>query len=102
NGGLPNITIDDGTATIGSSGFLPSIEKQNAYVLGENITKVYGRHLLKFGTELRFVEFTIFQPAASRGTMDFASGLTDNAAAPTTGGEAFATFMLGVPDGATI
>ena len=102
NGGLPNITIDDGTATIGSSGFLPSIEKQNAYVLGENITKVYGRHLLKFGTELRFIEFTIFQPAASRGTMDFASDLTDNAAAPTTGGEAFATFMLGVPDGATI
>lgn len=102
NGGLPNITIDDGTATIGSSGFLPSIEKQNAYVLGENITTVYGRHLLKFGTELRFIEFTIFQPAASRGTMDFASDLTDNAAAPTTGGEAFATFLLGAPDGATI
>jgi hypothetical protein len=102
NGGLPNITIDDGTATIGSSGFLPSIEKQNAYVIDENLTKVHGRHSMKFGTELRFIEFTIFQPAASRGTMDFASDLTDNAAAPTTGGEAYATFLLGITDGATI
>ena len=102
NGGLPNITIDDGTATIGSSGFLPSIEKQNAYVIDENLTKVHGRNSIKFGTELRFIEFTIFQPAASRGTMDFASDLTDNAAAPTTGGEAFATFLLGITDGATI
>jgi len=102
NGGLPNITIDDGTATIGSSGFLPSIEKQNAYVVDEDLTKVHGRHSMKFGTELRYVQFTIFQPAASRGTMDFASDFTDNAAAPTTGGEAFATFLLGLTDAATI
>jgi len=102
NGGLPTITIDDGTAEIGSSGFLPSIEKQNAYVIDDNLSKIHGRHSLKFGTELRFIEFTIFQPEASRGTMDFASNFTDNAAAPTTGGEAYATFLLGLTDGATI
>jgi len=102
NGGLPSISINDGTAAIGSSGFLPSIEKQNAYVIAENLTKVHGRHSMKFGTELRFVEFTIFQPAASRGTMNFASDFTDNPAAPTTGGEAFATFLLGIPDGGTL
>lgn len=102
NGGLPSITIDDGTASIGSSGFLPSIEKQNAYVISEDLTKVHGRHSMKFGTELRFIEFTIFQPAASRGTLNFASDFTDNPAAPTTGGEAFATFLLGIPDGGTI
>jgi hypothetical protein len=102
NGGLPNMTIDDGTATIGSSGFLPSIEKQNAFVIAENLTKVHGRHSMMFGTELRFIEFTIFQPAASRGTLDFASDFTDNPGAPTTGGEAFATFLLGIPDAGTI
>jgi hypothetical protein len=102
NGGLPTITIDDGTAEIGSSGFLPSIEKQNAYVIDENLTKVHGRHSLKFGTELRFIEFTIFQPAQSRGSMDFASSFTDNAAAPATGGEAYATFLLGLTDSGTI
>lgn len=102
NGGLPTMTIDDGTAEIGSYGFLPSIEKQNAYVIAENLTKVHGRHSLKFGTELRLIEFTIFQPWASRGSLDFASGFTDNAAAPTTGGEAYATFLLGLTDGASI
>ncbi|MGC1105361.1 MAG: TonB-dependent receptor [Candidatus Acidiferrales bacterium] len=102
NGGLPSISIDDGTASIGSSGFLPSIEKQNSYEIADNLTKIHGRHSMKFGTEIRLVEFTIFQPAASRGTLDFASDLTDNPAAPTTGGEAFATFLLGLTDGATI
>jgi len=102
NGGLPSISISDGTAAIGSAGFLPSIEKQNAYVIAENLTKIYGRHSMKFGTELRFVEFTLFQPWSSRGGLGFASDLTDNAAAPTTGGEAFATFLLGLPDTGTI
>jgi hypothetical protein len=102
NGGLPSISIADGTSSIGSSGFLPSIEKQNAYVVAENLTKVIGRHSLKFGTELRFIQFTIFQPAASRGTMNFASDFTDNPGAPTTGGEAFATFLLGIPDGGSL
>jgi Carboxypeptidase regulatory-like domain/TonB dependent receptor len=102
NGGLPSIAINDGTTGIGSSGYLPSIEKQNAFVIAENLTKVHGRHSLKFGTELRFIEFTIFQPAASRGSLDFSSDFTDNPGAPTTGGEAFATFLLGIPDGGTI
>jgi len=102
NGGLPTMTIDDGTAEIGSFGYLPSIEKQNAYVIDENLSKIHGRHSLKFGTELRLIEFTIFQPAQSRGYMDFASAFTDNAAAPTTGGEAYATFLLGLTDSATI
>jgi hypothetical protein len=102
NGGLPTMTIDDGTATIGSSGYLPSIEKQNAYVIAENLTKVFGRHSMKFGTELRFIEFTILQPAQSRGYLDFAPSFTDNAAAPTTGGEAYATFLLGLTDNGSI
>lgn len=102
NGGLPSISIDDGTAAIGSSGFLPSIEVQNAYEIADNFTKIRGRNSLKFGGEVRLVEFTISQPAASRGTLNFASDFTDNAAAPTTGGEAFATFLLGIPDSGTI
>jgi Carboxypeptidase regulatory-like domain/TonB dependent receptor len=102
NGGLPSISIEDGTASIGSSGFLPSIEKQNAYVVAENLTKVVGRHSLKFGAELRFIQFTIFQPAASRGTMNFASDFTDNPASPTSGGEAFATFLEGIPDSGSL
>ncbi len=104
NGGLPNIGFSDGTIAIGSSTFLPSVEKQNSYVFTENLTWIHARHSFKFGTELRFEQFTIFQPAESRGDMFFGSDFTDNPAAPTTGsgaftGGAFATFLLGIPDG---
>jgi hypothetical protein len=102
-GGLPQLTFGDGSApTLGSPTFLPSREIQNTYVLNENITVVRGRHTLKFGTELRREEFTIFQPAAPRGTLDFGTTLTDNPAAPGTGGSGFASFLAGLTDGGSI
>jgi carboxypeptidase family protein/TonB-dependent receptor-like protein len=98
NGGLPEIDFGDGTVTIGSSTFLPSVEVQNSYVFTDNLTWVHGRHSLKVGTEIRREQFTIFQPAASRGNLGFGSDFTDNPAAPSTGGSAFASFLLGIPD----
>jgi hypothetical protein len=103
NGGLPNITFGDGTVGIGSSGFLPSVEKQNSFVFTENLTWIHGRHSWKYGTEVRLEQFTILQPASSRGDMGFGSDFTDNPAAPTFGSGAFttgafATFLLGIPD----
>jgi Carboxypeptidase regulatory-like domain/TonB dependent receptor/TonB-dependent Receptor Plug Domain len=103
NGGLPALTFSDGSAPeLGSSGFLPSIEKQNSYVLTDNFTWLKGRHSLKFGAEIRFEQFTIFQPSASRGTADFNAGFTDNPASPGTGGYGFASFLLGLSDGGSI
>jgi hypothetical protein len=103
NGGLPNIGFSDGIVGIGSSGFLPSVEKQNSFVFTENLTWIHGRHSWKYGTEVRLEQFTILQPASSRGDMGFGGDFTDNPAAPTTGssaftGGAFATFLLGIPD----
>jgi hypothetical protein len=102
NGGLPSLSFSDGTSGIGSSGYLPSVEKQNSYVFTDNLVRVHGRHVWKFGTELRFEQFTIFQPAASRGDMNFGNEFTDNPASPTSGGSSFATFLLGIPDGGDI
>lgn len=102
NGGLPSITFADGTATVGSSTFLPSVEKQNSYVFTDNLTWIKGRHSLKLGGEVRLEQFTIFQPAASRGELAFGSEFTDNPASPGTGGSAFATFLLGIPDSGDI
>jgi Carboxypeptidase regulatory-like domain/TonB dependent receptor-like, beta-barrel len=101
-GGLPSISFGDGTATIGSSGYLPSKEKQYSYVLTDNLSWTRGRHAAKFGAELRFEEFTIYQPAAPRGSMSFGNDFTDNPASPGSGGESVATFLLGIPDGGEI
>ena len=102
NGGLPSITYSDGSLGIGSPTFLPSVEKQNTFVFTDNMTLVRGTHSLKIGTELRFEQFTIFQPAASRGTLNFGSDFTDNPAVPGTGGSPFASFLLGLTDGGEI
>ncbi len=101
-GGLPSIGFTDGTASVGSSGYLPSIEKQHSYVFTDNLSWTRGRHSAKFGAELRFEQFTIYQPAAPRGSMSFGSDFTDNPASPGSGGESIATFLLGIPDGGEI
>jgi hypothetical protein len=100
-GGLPQLTFSD-APTLGSPTFLPSRELQNTYVLDENLTWVRGRHTWKFGTEIRREEFTIFQPAAPRGTLDFGSAFTDDPNNPGSGGSGFASFMAGLTDGGSI
>jgi len=105
NGGLPSISFGDGSSIpIGSSGFLPSVEKQNSFVFTDNFNKVVGTHALKFGGEVRLEQFTIFQPSQSRGSMSFGTEFTSNPAATAADGvgNAFATFLLGIPDGGSI
>ncbi len=103
-GGLPSLGFGDGTAAIGASEFLPADEKQHSYVFTNNLNWIRGRHAAKFGGELRFEQFTILEPAAPRGYMDFGGNflINDNLADPGTGGEAFASFMQGISDGGSI
>jgi hypothetical protein len=100
-GGLPQLTFSD-VATLGSPTFLPSKELQNSYTLSENLTWVNGRHIWKYGTEIRREEFTIFQPASPRGALGFDGTLTDNPASPGSGGTGFASFMAGLTNGGNI
>jgi carboxypeptidase family protein/TonB-dependent receptor-like protein len=105
NGGLPSISFSDGSSVgIGSSGYLPSIEKQNSFVFTDNFNKVIGTHALKIGAEIRLEQFTIFQPSQSRGAENFGTEFTSNpgAIASDGAGYGFATFLLGIPDGGSI
>jgi len=101
NGGLPQLTFND-VSQIGSPTFLPSHEIQNSYSVSDNLTWVHGRHSFKFGTEIRAEEFTIFQPAAPRGTLDYGPIFTDNPSALGTGGSGYASFLIGLSDGGSI
>jgi hypothetical protein len=105
-GGLPSICFANYNC-IGSSDFLPSVEKQNSYVLTDNLIWIRGRHSLKFGGEYRREQFTIFQVSAPRGDLTFGPDFTDNAGlvnpdGSTTGGNDIASFLLGIPDGGDI
>ncbi|MGA9355917.1 MAG: TonB-dependent receptor [Terriglobales bacterium] len=104
DGGLPAIYFGDGTASIGASQYQPANEHQHSFVFTDNLAWTHGRHAAKFGTELRFEQFTILEPAAARGEMDFGGDflINDNYGAPGTGGEAFASFIQGISDGGSI
>ena len=101
NGGLPQMFFND-VATLGSPTYLPSNEIQNTYSVSDTFTLIAGDHSIKFGGEYRPEEFTIFQPAAPRGTLNFGPQFTDNPAAQGTGGSGFATLLTGQPDGGGI
>ena len=92
NGGLPQMTFND-VATLGSPTYLPSNEIQNTYSVSDTFTLIAGNQSWKFGAEYRPEEFTIYQPAASRGALNFGTQYTDNPAAQGTGGSGFATLL---------
>ncbi|NDQ56469.1 MAG: TonB-dependent receptor [Acidipila sp.] len=100
-GGLPQLTFND-APTLGSPTFLPSLEIQNTYSLSDDLTWIKSNHTVKFGTEIRHEEFTIFQPAAPRGMLSFSSQFTDNPASPGSGGSGLASLLAGLTDGGSI
>lgn len=103
NGGLPQLTFSDGdVATLGSPTFLPSLEIQNTFSYSDNLTLIRGKHSFKFGTEVRFEEFTIFQPASPRGTLNFGGGFVSNPDGANGVAAGFAQFLVGIPDGGNI
>ncbi|WP_263381819.1 TonB-dependent receptor [Granulicella arctica] len=101
NGGLPQMFFND-VATLGSPTYLPSNEIQNTYSVSDTFTLIVHDHSIKFGGEVRPEEFTIFQPAAPRGTLTFGTQFTDNPGSQGTGGSGLATLLTGQPAGGAI
>jgi outer membrane receptor protein involved in Fe transport len=70
--------------------------RNNSYSLSANLTKVAGRHQIKFGSELRRVDFNFFQVNGPGGTYAFSNLFTSqNALAAGATGNSFASFLLG-------
>jgi hypothetical protein len=96
----PNIVPDNnfnGTPTI--------FETDNSYSLSGSVTKIMGRHTIKFGLEARRIEWYYYQSNSSGSTFTFDSGFTSEfplAASSVTGspantGYGTASFLLGFP-----
>ncbi len=72
NGGLPFFNTSD-LSHFGAPRDLPSIERQNVYQFLDNVTKVWGKHSLKFGVQLEAIRASISQPYCPRGIDHFAT-----------------------------
>ncbi len=91
NGGLPTINIS-GLTTIGSSGYLPSIEDSTVGQFSDILTRVTGRQSIKAGYEYQRLRFSVLQPPASRGDISFSGNYTE--VPNTTGGNTGLAQML--------
>ena len=75
----------------------------NNYALSGSITKISGRHMIKFGGEVRRLEFYFGQLTNSSGNFNFDNGFTSESGTtsdPT--GYSLASYMLGTPSSATL
>jgi len=76
NGGLGALIIA-GLNTLGSNGFLPSIELSTNTQITDNLTKTLGRQSFKMGFTYQRLGFAITQPFAGRGQWSFSGVYTE-------------------------
>ncbi len=68
----------------------------NSYSLAPTLTRIAGRHTLKFGMELRKMQFNFLQDISPGGSYTFSNLFTSqNALSPGATGSSFASFLLG-------
>jgi hypothetical protein len=70
NGGLPTFTVDSGISSFGSR-TNTTWQKVGAWQFSDNLTKIVGRHELKFGGEVNLTYGDIVQLSASRGSFTY-------------------------------
>ncbi len=92
NGGLPTLNIT-GLSTLGSSGYLPSVETSTVGQASDTLTKNTGRHNLKTGYTFQRLRFAVLQPPAARGNFYFQGNYTD-VPNSTSGNTGIAQFLL--------
>jgi len=101
---FPNINVSGLVALAGES---PDVLNSINHSLLGNISKTYRSHNFKFGGEFRVYQNNVFYPGASSGAFSFATNYTkgpyDNStASPSSLGQGFASFLLGIPTGGSI
>ena len=99
NGGLPTLNIT-GLSTLGSSGYLPSIETSTVSQFSDTLTKNTGHHNLKTGYTFQRLRFAVLQPPAARGNFYFQGNYTD-VPNSTSGNTGIAQFVL-IPGPASV
>jgi len=100
NGGLGSLFIT-GLTTLGSNGFLPSIERSTNTQFIDNVTKTAGRQSFRMGFTYQRLGFSITQPFAGRGEWTF-SGSAYTEVPSTSGGNTGLAQMLLTPIPGTV
>ncbi len=85
--GFPQLSVS-GFQGISGNTFQPLVNPSNSYEIVDNVSKIFGKHTVIFGADLRDFRFTSTNAANSRGVFSFTGAYTGNA---------FADFLTGYP-----
>jgi hypothetical protein len=99
NGGLGAMS-PTGLSTLGSNGYLPSIELSTNTQISDNVTRTMGRETFKAGFQWQRLGFAILQPPNGRGSWSFTGLYTE--VPTTTGGNTGLAQMLLTPIAGTV
>jgi Carboxypeptidase regulatory-like domain/TonB dependent receptor len=86
----------------GDPGFAPTILASQERQIRDVISLTRGRHTLKFGAEMRWSEFNIFQVADPNGTFSFTGQFTSDPGGTGGTGSSIADELLGLPQTSSI
>jgi hypothetical protein len=100
--GIGNFGIGN-IASTGSQGWTNSHRISNSYQITDNLTKVWGQHTFTFGEDYRRLQASLTNSDANKNgdftyISDYTSSCTlDSTCTNPTGGNQFASFLLGLP-----
>jgi hypothetical protein len=75
------------------------VARNDVFALAPSLTKIAGSHTLKFGGDFRYNTHNYYQQNNPSGTFDFNAQMTASAPTGGSGGNGFASFMLGYGTG---
>jgi hypothetical protein len=90
-GGFPNVTLNGGFTTLGDIETIQQEQQMWYYAFEDSVSYTRGKHLFKFGGEIRFNTFDGEGSAGGRGTVAFGATSAFGGATP------LEDFMAGVP-----
>lgn len=94
--GIPNVVFNGaGLTAIGDANDGPFKNDNNSLQFFDKVSWIHGKHTFTFGGEFSRQHFNQVGNQFSRGVFTFQASATVNPANPTTGGHAFADFLLG-------
>jgi hypothetical protein len=97
-GTLPR--VDNGLPGFGA--FTVGLRGSTTWQFVDALTKIAGRHTMKFGADIRLQQANNYQREVPSGQFNFAATLTNNPQATAGTGSQMATFLLGAVSSATI
>jgi hypothetical protein len=95
---IPLVTGYNGVFSTNGTGST-IVDRNDGYSVAPSLTKIWGRHTLKFGAEIRRNTHNYYQQNNPSGSFNFDSNMTTLSPFAPSGGDGFASFMLGYGSG---